>query len=77
MSKRTVFKTYEFALVVVRNFDGKWLAVNESQNRGWWIPAGGVDKNETFIDAAHRETKEEAGIEISLKGVLKVEHSVF
>lgn len=74
---RTIFKTYEFALVIVRNFDGRWLTVNESKNRGWWIPGGGVDLNESFIEAAHRETKEEAGIEIKIKGVLRVEHSVF
>jgi 8-oxo-dGTP pyrophosphatase MutT (NUDIX family) len=72
---RTAFKTYEFALVIVRNFDGRWLAVNESRGRGWWIPGGGVDKSETFIEAAHRETREEAGILIKLNGVLRVEHS--
>jgi ADP-ribose pyrophosphatase YjhB (NUDIX family) len=40
------------------------LAVNESRNRGWWIPGGAVDLNETFYDAAHRETMEEAGVKI-------------
>jgi len=73
---RTSFKTYQFALVIVRNFDGRWLAVKESRGRGWWIPGGAVDAGETFVTAAHRETLEEAGIEISLKGVLRVEHSL-
>lgn len=64
MSDRTVFKLYEFALVIVRNFDGRWLAVNETKHRGWWIPGGGVDAKETPAVAAHRETWEEAGIKI-------------
>ncbi len=29
-----------------------------------------------FVLAAHRETMEEAGIKVVLKGVLRVEHSV-
>ena len=27
---------------------GKWLAVKETKNRGWWIPGGAVDCGETF-----------------------------
>ncbi len=54
----------------------KWLAVKESRNRGWWIPGGAVDFNESFAAAAVRECKEEAGIDVVLKGVLKVDHSV-
>lgn len=63
-------------MVIVRNFDGRFLAVNETRNRGWWIPGGAVDKGESFYDAAHRETWEEASIKINIKGVLRVEHSV-
>jgi 8-oxo-dGTP pyrophosphatase MutT (NUDIX family) len=37
--------------------------------------AGRVDPGESFIEAALRETREEAGIEIELEGVLRVEHS--
>ena len=50
--------------------------MNESRNRGWWIPAGAVDYNESFIDAAKRECLEEAGVQVDLKGVLRVEHGV-
>ena len=73
---RTVFKTYQFALVICRNFDGRFLAVNETENRGWWIPGGGVDAGESFEEAALRETREEAGMEIELKGILKVDHMI-
>lgn len=52
------------------------LAVKETKGRGWWLPAGGLDVNETFQEAALRETKEEAGIDISLKGILRVEHEM-
>jgi ADP-ribose pyrophosphatase YjhB (NUDIX family) len=38
--------------------------------------AGFVDPGEDFIEAAHRETIEEAGVKIKLLGVLRVEHSV-
>ena len=62
---RTAFGIYGFALVICRNpVTKKWLAVHEWKNRGWWIPAGGVDAGETFDVAAIRETKEEAGIDV-------------
>ena len=62
-------------MVICRNKEGKYLAVNETKDRGWWLPAGWVDPGESFIEAAHRETKEEAGIDIILKGILRIEHS--
>ena len=71
-----------FSLLIVRNpfkdspHFGKYLAVNETRNRGWWIPGGAVDFNETFEDAALRECKEEAGIKVDLKGILRIDHGV-
>ena len=74
---RIAFKTHGFAVVVCRHpTTGKWLAVNESRQRGWWLPAGHVDRGQTFVEAAHRETEEEAGIAIKLVGVLAVEHTL-
>jgi phosphatase NudJ len=35
-----------------------------------------VDPGETFAEAAVRETIEEAGILVTLKGILRVEHTV-
>lgn len=65
-----------FALCVVRHPDGRWLAVKETGGRGWWLPGGHVDGDETFASAAVRECREEAGIAIALDGVLRVEHAV-
>lgn len=75
--ERVPFSTHGFSVVVCRHPDGRWLAVRETKNRGWWLPAGLVDPGESFPQAAHRECREEAGITIQLKGVLRVEHSVY
>ena len=44
----------EFALLIVRcpfpesEHYNKYLAVDESRNRGWWIPGGAVDAGQDF-----------------------------
>lgn len=73
-------RLHSFSLVVVCR-DGlesnpkQWLAVIETQNRGIWLPAGGVEPTDEnhYVTAACRETKEEAGIDVELKGVLRIE----
>lgn len=67
---------YGFAVVVCQHPDGRYLAVDESRDRGWWLPAGKLDPNESYAEAALRETKEEAGIDVDLKGILRVEYSM-
>jgi 8-oxo-dGTP pyrophosphatase MutT (NUDIX family) len=73
---------YCFAVVVCQHpTTGLWLAVKERHTspRGeplWWLPAGRVEPGETFPQAALRETKEEAGLDVDLTGILRVEHSV-
>lgn len=63
---------YRFALVVCRHpTTNDYLMVEEKD--GWWLPGGGVEQEETFEHAAIRETFEEAGIDITLKGILRVE----
>ncbi|KAI9097405.1 NUDIX hydrolase domain-like protein [Phlyctochytrium arcticum] len=64
-----------FALVVVRNAKGEYLLVDESASQGYWLPGGGVDPGEDFSAAAVREVKEETGVDVDLKGVLRVEFS--
>lgn len=48
--------------------DGRFLAVNESRGRGWWLPAGFVEPGDDLMTAAIRETQEEAGIDVKLEG---------
>ena len=73
---RAIFETYKFAITVCRNpyresrnFN-KYLIINEVKNRGWWLPGGAVESYEDFRQSAIRECKEEAGIDVNLKGVL-------
>lgn len=67
--------TWCFALVVVR-FGHRFLLVHERKHgQRWYLPAGRVEAGETFIEAAIRETYEEAGIDIAIEGILRVEHT--
>ncbi len=75
LGKHTSFNN-KFSLVICRNAAGQFLAVKETGIRGWWIPGGRVDRKEDFIQAAHRASIEEAGIEVNLVGVIRFEHSV-
>ncbi|KAJ3084745.1 hypothetical protein HK100_009257 [Physocladia obscura] len=65
-----------FSLVVARRpLDGKFLMVDEVCSWGWWLPGGGVDIGESLANAALRETLEEAGVDVELKGILRVEYT--
>mmetsp|Transcript_39600 Transcript_39600/g.51893 ORF Transcript_39600/g.51893 Transcript_39600/m.51893 type:complete len:137 (+) Transcript_39600:127-537(+) len=52
----------------------KWLAVEETKRRGWFLPGGKVDGGETFIQAAKREALEEAAMNLVFKGWLTLDH---
>jgi len=67
--------TYTFCLAVVRNKAGKFLLVQEVANWGWWLPGGRLNRGEDLIAAVVRETKEEAGIDIRVTGLLRLEYS--
>lgn len=73
MSRRTI-PTATFVLVVVRDGD-RFLLIQEAKHgNSWYVPAGGVEPGETLSQAARRETREEAGIPVTLEGVLRVEY---
>lgn len=73
---RIPLPTFRFALVICQHPDtGEFLMVHEKQDRGWWIPGGGVEQDETFEQAAIRETLEETGVDVKLEGILRVEFS--
>lgn len=70
----TAVNTVAFALVVVQHPDNeRFCLVHEKQDRGWWLPGGGVDAGQTFAEAAVREAQEEAGVDCELAGVLRIE----
>jgi len=54
----------------------RWLLVQESAHgQRWCFPAGRVEPGETLLEAARRETLEEAGIPIEFEGVVRIEHT--
>ena len=55
--------------------DGKYLLVQEAQEKcygKWNLPAGHLDPNESIIEAAKREIKEESGLDVELTGVCQI-----
>lgn len=67
---------FNFSLVICRHpLTGKFLLCQEFANQGFWCPGGAVDPGETLTTAAKRETLEEAGIDIELKGILCMEYN--
>lgn len=54
---------------------GKYLLVQEAKSscRGKWnLPAGHLDPNETILEGAKREVKEETGCDIELTGICQI-----
>lgn len=71
---REPLSLHAFALVVVRH-ERRFLMIQERKDeRGWYFPAGRVDPGETFTAAAVRETREEAGVDVTLAGLYRIEH---
>lgn len=74
--ERKLIPLCSFGLCVIqRKSDKKFLVVQEYNNQGFWLPGGGIDPGEFPTTAAIREAKEEAGIDVKLTGLLRVEYS--
>ena len=61
------------ACFIVLRRDGKFFALRRA-NTGWMdgvftLPSGHVEEDETFLEAAIRETQEEAGVMLEAKNV--------
>jgi len=67
--------TWCFSVAIVRR-GCEFLLVHERKHgQGWYLPAGRVEPGETFAEAAVRETLEETGVPVLLKGIFRVEHT--
>ena len=72
---REPIPTWYFALVIVR-LGHRFLLVHETKHgERWYLPAGRVERFESMVDGAMRETLEEAGIRIAIDGIVRIEHS--
>lgn len=73
---REPISTWYFTLVVV-HLENRFLLVQERKyDQQWYLPAGRVEKGETLLEAAMRNTVEEGGISVVIEGILRVEHTV-
>jgi hypothetical protein len=67
---------YAFSLVVCRHpSTGHYLLCQEFGDQGFWLPGGAVDAGETMTSGAVREAMEEAGVLVTIKGILNVDYS--
>lgn len=67
--------TWSFSIVIVRKGDRFLLVHERKHGQLWYFPAGRVEPGETFEQAAIRETREEAGIDVVLDGVIRMEQN--
>ena len=62
---RQVFKSHTLGVrAIIFNQENKVLLVKHHYIQGWYLPGGGVDKAENFIQALKRELDEELGISV-------------
>jgi phosphatase NudJ len=59
----------------VRSEDRFLLVHERDYGQSWYLPAGRVEFGESPLDAACRETEEEAGVAIVVDGIIRVEHT--
>ncbi|MCB0877120.1 MAG: NUDIX domain-containing protein [Solirubrobacterales bacterium] len=72
---RDPIPTWFFALAVVRRGDRFVLVHERKHGQLWYLPGGRAEPGEALVDAARRETLEEAGIHIVPEALIRVEHS--
>jgi phosphatase NudJ len=74
VAKTQAMPTTTLAVLVVVPHEGRYLIVEERDGT-FYLPAGRVEPGENLMAAAVRETAEEAGIMVGLRGLFGVDHS--
>ncbi len=69
VDEKRSFPLFPAAIVVfIINKEGKFLLLSSPKRPNKWeVVNGGMDANETLLDGAFRETKEEAGADVRVK----------
>jgi len=62
--------------ILVRSHDGKIIIGKRTESarygNKWCLPGGFIEYEESFIETAHREVREETGLEVRIKGIVNV-----
>lgn len=74
---KTDLKDYDMSFNFIRRTSARIIIIKDkkiylshaSRNNTYKLPGGGVDSNESILDAAIRETKEEVGIIVDEKSI--------
>mmetsp|Transcript_11932 Transcript_11932/g.26356 ORF Transcript_11932/g.26356 Transcript_11932/m.26356 type:complete len:342 (+) Transcript_11932:69-1094(+) len=61
-----------FGIVLCRRRNGHVLLVQEFAGLGFWTPGGQVDPGESLCAAVARECEEEAGVAVTLTGIVDI-----
>lgn len=56
------------------DFDDKFVIVMDTSNGFWFLPGGGVERNESIEKAAKREAPEELGLQVEIYRMIKTFH---
>ncbi len=71
---KTIPKKHHAAGVLIFNQSGEILIVKPSYKNYWEIPGGITDLNESLMQTANREAKEEIGIDVIITSLLCVDY---
>lgn len=69
---REAIPSHFFTIIVARK-GHKFLLVQEQKGQ-WYFPGGGVLPREDLLQAAERETLEEAAIRVFIEGIYRIEY---